>query len=180
MAAPDTGLPAAPALRQAFEDMKTQEFKDCANVNNKVLLDVGGRVFCISLRTVEDPRQYVIVVDDVEVLHVPRVRNLIANSTVDRVVKYIARKMCNAEGKAIKSCLAEVAEQIRGRVRETLTVLYKRVVVKKPEIPTGEKVVYARPPYFYIEDAGVACALSFELTTGERGVKHVPYLVCID
>ena len=180
MAAPDTGPPAAPAPRQVFEDMKAQEFKDCAEANSKVLLDADGRVFCISLRTVEDPRQYIIVVDDVELLHVPKVRSIIANSTVDRVVRYISRKMCNAEGKAIKSCLVEVAEQMRARVREALTTLYKRVVVKKPEIPTGEKVVYVRPPYFYIEDAGVACALSFELTTGERGVKYVPYLVCID
>jgi hypothetical protein len=180
MAAPDTGSPAAPAPRQASENMKTQEFKNCADVSNRVLLDVGGRSFCISLKMVEDPRQYIITVDDIEVLHVPRVRNIIANSTVDRVVRYVARKMCNAEGKAARSCLAEIAEQIRGRVRETLLALYKRVVVKKPEIPTGEKVVYARPPYFYIENAGVTCALSFELTTGEKGIKYVPYLTCVD
>jgi hypothetical protein len=180
MAAPDTGPPAAPAPRQAFENMKPQEFKDCTDVNNKVLLDVGGKNFCISLRTVEDPRQYIISVDGVEVLHAPKVRSIIANNTVDRVVKHIAKKVCDGEGRTIKSCLAEVAEQIRARVREALTVLYKRVVVKKPEIPTSERVVYARPPYFYIEDAGVACVLSFELTLGERGIKYVPYLICVD
>jgi hypothetical protein len=160
--------------------MKTQEFKDCADVNNKVLIDVGGGKFCISLKTVEDPRQYIIMIDDVEVLHVPRVRNIIANSTVDRVVKYIARKMCDGEGKTIKSCLTKITEQIRAYVREALTVLYRRVVVKRPEIPTSDKVAYARPPYFYVEDAGVACALTFELTMGGMGVKYVPYLVCID
>jgi hypothetical protein len=175
-----TGPPAAPAPRQAFEKMKPQEFKDYADVNNKVLLDVGGRNFCISLKTVEDPRQYIIMVDDVEVLHVPRVRNIIANSTVDRVVKYIAKKVCEGEGKAIKPCLAGTAEQTRAHIREALVVLYKRIVVKKPEIPTGDKVAYARPPYFYVEDAGVACALTFELATGERGIKYIPYFICID
>ena len=145
-----------------------------------VQLDAGGKGFCISLKTVEDPRQYVIYVDDVEVLHVPKVRSIIANHTVDRVVKYIAKKVCNAEGKAGRSCLAEVAEQIRGQVREVLTALYKRIVVKKPEIPTGDRVVYVRPPYFYIKDAETTCVLSFELTTGEKGIKYIPYLICAD
>jgi hypothetical protein len=175
-----TSPPAAPAPRQAFESMKLQRFKDCADVNNKVLLDIDGRGFCISLRTVENPRQYIIFVNDIEVLHVPKAKSIATNTTVDRVAKYIARKMCNEEEKAVKSCLAEVVEQIRGRVREALTALYKRVTIRKPEVPTGEKVVYVRPPYFHIEDANIACALSFELAVGEKGIKYTPYLVCVD
>jgi hypothetical protein len=145
-----------------------------------VLLAAGGRDFCISLRTVEDPRQYIILVDGVEVLHLPKARSIIANYTVNSVVKHIVKKACNEGGRAGRACLAEVAEQIRGRVREALTELYRRVMVKKPEIPTGERVVYVRLPYFHIEGAGVACALTFELTAGGRGIKYVPYLVCVD
>jgi hypothetical protein len=143
-------------------------------------VDVGGRRFCISLRTVEDPRQYVIYVDDVEVLHTPKARGVIANSTVERVVKHIAKKACSEEGKGDKACFSEISEQIRGRVREVLTELYKRITVKRPEVPTDQRVGYVRPPYFHIEHAEVSCALAFEMSTGEKGIKYIPYLVCVD
>jgi len=144
-------------------------------------VDVGGRQFCISLRTVEDPRQYVIYVDEVEVLHTPRARGVIANSTVERVVRHIARKVCNEGGeRGGKTCFGEVSEQVRGRVREVLTELYKRITVKRPEVPTDQRVVYVRPPYFYVEGAAVSCALAFEMSTGEKGIKYIPYLVCVD
>jgi len=143
-------------------------------------VDLGERRFCISLKAVEDPRQYVIYVDGVEVLHTPRARGVIANTTVERVVRHIARKACSDNGKTDKNCFGEVSEQIRGRVREVLTELYKRITIKRPEVPTDQRVAYVRPPYFHIEGAAVSCALAFEMSTGEKGIKYIPYLVCVD
>jgi hypothetical protein len=144
-------------------------------------VEVGGRSFCISLKVLEDPRQYVIYVDDVEVLHTPRARGLIANTTVERVVRYIARKVCVDEsGKFNGACASEISEKIRGHVREVLRELYKRITVKRPEVPTDLKVVYVRPPYFQVEEVGVSCALSYEMSAGEKGIKYIPYLVCAD
>jgi hypothetical protein len=145
-----------------------------------VQINVGDRQFCISLRTVENPRQYVIYVDDVEVLHTPRARGIIANSSVDRVAKHIAKKVCSGEDGAGKVCVDEVSEQIRGRVREVLTELYRRISIKRPEVPSDQRVVYVRPPYFYVDGVAVACALTYELAVGDKGIKYVPYLICVD
>jgi hypothetical protein len=144
-------------------------------------IETRGRTFCISMKVLEDPRQYVIYVDDVEVLHTPRARGLIANTTVERTVRYIAKKACaNENGKFDRICTSETSEKIRGRVREVLTELYKRITVKRPEVPTDLKVVYVRPPYFHVEEVGVSCALSYEMSAGEKGIKYIPYLVCVD
>ena len=145
-----------------------------------VSIDAGGRQFCISLKILEDPRQYVVYVDDVEVLHTPRARGLIANTTVERVVRYIARKTCIDGERIDRACFGTTSENIRGRVREVLTELYKRITVKRPEVPTDQRVVYVRPPYFYVEGADVSCALTYEMSTGEKGIKYIPYLICVD
>jgi len=144
-------------------------------------IDVSGRQFCISLKTLENPRQYAVYIDDVEVLHTPRARGLIANITVERVTRYIARKACvNENGRVNKACASETFEKIRGRVREVLTELYKRITIKKPEVPTDLKVVYVRLPYFHVEDVGVSCALSYEMSVGEKGIKYISYILCVD
>jgi hypothetical protein len=144
-------------------------------------IDVSGRQFCISLKTLENPRQYVVYIDDVEVLHTPRARGLIANITVERVTRYIARKACvNENGGINRACASETSEKIRGRVREVLTEFYKRITIKRPEVPTDLKVVYVRPPYFHVEEVGVSCALSYEMSVGEKGIKYIPYILCVD
>jgi hypothetical protein len=144
-------------------------------------IDVGDRQFCISLKTLENPRQYVVFVDDVEVFHTPRAKVLVANITVERVARYIARKACvNEDGRVDRTCASETFEKIRGHVREVLTELYKRITIKRPEVPTDLKVVYVRPPYFHVEDVGVSCTLSYEMSVGEKGIKYIPYIVCVD
>jgi len=144
-------------------------------------IDISDRQFCISLKILENPRQYVIYVDDVEVLHTPRARGLIANITVERVARHIARKVCvNENGRINKACASETSEKVRGRVREVLTELYKRITIKRPEVPTDLKVVYVRPPYFYIEEVEMSCALSYEMSVGEKGIKYIPHIVCVD
>ena len=145
-----------------------------------VQIDVGGKQFCISLKAVENPRQYIIYVDEVEVFHTPRIKGVITNSAVEKLVKYITKRVCSSEWGTDRSCVAEVSEQVRGRVRETLTELYRRVSIKKPEVPSDQRVVYVRPPYFYVEVVSVACALTYELTAGDKGIRYVPYLVCVD
>jgi hypothetical protein len=145
-----------------------------------VQIDIDGKQFCISLKVAENPRQYIVYVDEVEVFHTPKVKGIITNSAVEKVARYVAKKTCGDEERADRSCASEVSEQVRGRVRETLTELYRRVSVKKPEVPSDQRVVYVRPPYFYVEGVSIVCALAYELTAGDKGIKYVPYLVCVD
>jgi hypothetical protein len=146
-----------------------------------ISVDASGRQFCVSLKTLENPRQYVVLVDDVEVFHSPRAKWLVTNAAVERVVRHIARRACADEsGRVGKACAVEVSEKIRGAVREMLTEFYRRITIKRPEVPADLRVVYVRPPYFHVEEVGVSCALCYEMSVGEKGIKYIPYITCVD